>query len=82
MDMNAVADAINDQLIRLGHSEYCGSEHPLLAAPDTAGIVMTHPRKQFEVALYDGPRLLAVLQAVSEADWATMERILDQAMIG
>lgn len=53
-----------------------------LATQHTYEIVMTHPRKQFEVALYDGPRLLAVLQAVSEADWATMERILDQAMIG
>lgn len=82
MDMNMLADQINDELIRLNHSEYCGSEHPLLASPDKAGIVMAHPTKRFDVALYDGERLLAALKATGEADWPTMQQLLRQVMIG
>jgi hypothetical protein len=83
--MADVADRINDQLIRLGYSEYSGNRPGFLACPDDAQgriVVMTHPTRAFDVAAYHAEPLLAALEHLpSGADWTTMAQTLARLMI-
>ena len=83
MQERSLVGQINDELIRLGYSSFTGNNPGWLAAEEGAGIVMAHPTKPYDVALYDGARLLAALRALGEAPTlADIRGALQQAQIG
>ena len=83
MQERSIVGQINDLLIRLGYSAFSGTYPGWLAEEEGAGIVMGHPTQRFQVALYDGPRLVAALHAVGETPTlADIRGALQQAQIG
>lgn len=81
--MATIADAINDQLIRLGYSTFSGDAHGFEAFPGSnpAIIVMGHPTRRFDIAAYNAQGLLTALEQLPDGtDWNTMRAALSAQM--
>ena len=69
MTSESLVERIDYELLRLKASSLGGEEPGWKASPEGEGmVVMGHPTKMFEIALYDGATLLDALRIVETSD--------------